>query len=81
MMASAAPVAETPAIFTLDQLKKLYQEAKDATDPARKDADLAFDYYDNKQWTSKQIKALRDRKQPEIWINLIAPAVNGMDRA
>lgn len=78
MMASAAPVAETPAIFTLDQLKKLYQEAKDATDPARKDADLAFDYYDNKQWTSKQIKALRDRKQPEIWINRIAPAVNGI---
>jgi hypothetical protein len=62
----------------LDRLKKLYREARDNTDKARKEADLAQDYYDNKQWTSEQIKALRKRKQPEIWINRIAPAVNGI---
>jgi len=66
------------AIFDLAQLKKLYQEARDNTQASRKDADLALDYYDNKQWTSDQIKVLRKRKQPEIWINRIAPAVNGI---
>lgn len=62
----------------LEQVKRLYRESRDATDAARKEADLAQDYYDNKQWTSQQINALRKRKQPEIWINRIAPAVNGV---
>lgn len=62
----------------LERVKRLYRESRDATDAARKEADLAQDYYDNKQWTSEQIKALRKRKQPEIWINRIAPAVNGV---
>ena len=62
----------------LEQVKRLYRESRDATDDARKEADLAQDYYDNKQWTSDQIKVLRKRKQPEIWINRIAPAVNGV---
>ncbi len=64
--------------FDLAQLKRLYQEARDNTDTARKESELAQDYYDNKQWTSDQIKALRKRKQPEIWVNRIAPAVNGI---
>lgn len=62
----------------LDRLKKLYREARDNTDKARKEADLAQDYYDCKQWTSEQVKALSDRKQPPIFINRIAPAVNGI---
>jgi len=62
----------------LDRLKKLYREARDTTKAARDKADLAQDYYDNKQWTPEQLKALRKRKQPEIWINRIAPAVNGI---
>jgi hypothetical protein len=62
----------------LARLKKLYREARDSTANARKEADLCQDYYDNKQWTSEQIKVLRKRKQPEIWINRIAPAVNGI---
>jgi hypothetical protein len=68
---------EQPTI-DLAYLKRLYSEARDNTDTARKEADLCFDYYDNKQWTSEQIKVLRKRKQPEIWINRIAPAVNGV---
>ncbi len=64
--------------FDLAQLKRLYQEARDNTDTARKEAELAQDYYDGKQWTSEQIKVLRKRKQPEIWVNRIAPAVNGI---
>jgi hypothetical protein len=66
------------AALDLAYLKRLYSESRDNTDQARKDADLCFDYYDNKQWTSEQIKVLRKRKQPEIWINRIAPAVNGI---
>ncbi len=71
---ATAPVSQ----FDLAQLKRLYQEARDNTDTARKEAELCFDYYDNKQWTSTQIQALRKRKQPEIWVNRIAPAVNGI---
>lgn len=63
---------------TLHRLKQLYSEARDATMDARRNAELAQDYYDNKQWSSEAIKALRKRKQPEIWINRIAPAVNGI---
>lgn len=71
--------AEAPQVtFSLDRLKKLYQESRDNTDAARREADLAFDYYDNKQWTPAQIRVLRKRKQPEIYINRIAPAVNGI---
>lgn len=62
----------------LDAVKRLYREARDNTATARREAELAQDYYDNKQWTSAQINALRKRKQPEIWINRIAPAVNGV---
>jgi hypothetical protein len=64
--------------FDLAYLRRLYGEARDNTDKARKQEDLCQDYYDNKQWTSEQIKVLRKRKQPEIWINRIAPAVNGI---
>lgn len=69
---------EAPRLFDLAQLKRLYQEARDNTQTAREESELCFDYYDNKQWTSEQIKALRKRKQPEIWVNRIAPAVNGI---
>lgn len=64
--------------FELAQLKRLYQEARDNTEQHRREAELAWDYFDGKQWTSEQIKVLRKRKQPEIWVNRIAPAVNGI---
>ena len=65
-------------MFDLAMLKRLYTEARDNTDTSRRESELAQDYYDNKQWTSDQIKVLRKRKQPEIWVNRIAPAVNGI---
>lgn len=64
--------------MNLERLKRLYRESKDATNEARQDAEESQDYYDNKQLSPAQIKALRARKQPEIWINRIAPAVNGI---
>lgn len=69
---------DKPSTFDLAALKKLYAEARDATRDARKSAETAQDYYDDKQWTSEEIKVLRKRKQPEIWINRIKPAVNGI---
>jgi hypothetical protein len=76
---ATAPVAPTPEVsFDLAALKKLYSESRDNTDDARKTAETCYDYYCGKQWTSKEIAALRKRKQPEIWINRIAPAVNGI---
>jgi len=62
----------------LEKLKRLYRESRDATQDARLDAEQSQDYYDNKQLSRGQIKVLRERKQPEIWINRIAPAVNGI---
>lgn len=62
----------------LEKLKRLYREARDATMEARQEAEQAQDYYDGKQLSKAQLKALRERRQPEIWINRIAPAVNGV---
>lgn len=65
-------------MMDLAKLKRLYRESRDTTDEARRESDKAFDYYDNKQLSKGQIRSLRDRKAPEIWINRIAPAVNGI---
>lgn len=59
-------------------LKRLYREARDNTSDPRKKAATAFDYYNNKQLSTAQKKVLRERKQPEIYVNRIAPAVNGI---
>ena len=79
MATAPESIMEQPAVqFDLAQLKKLYQEARDNTDTARKESEQAQDYYDNKQLTTEQLKVLRKRKQPENYNNCIAPAVNGM---
>lgn len=76
---SAAP-APVPAIDQdkLETYKRMFAEARETTLDARRRSQVDFDYYDNKQWTSEEIAVLRKRKQPEIWINRIAPAVNGV---
>jgi hypothetical protein len=77
-VATAAPTPGEAALFDLATLKRLYSEARDNTDTSAKESELAQDYYDDKQWTSAEIRVLRKRKQPEIWINRIKPAVNGI---
>jgi hypothetical protein len=62
----------------LDQAKRWFTEARDLTQEARRRSDQCFDYYDNRQLSSDYVKALRKRRQPEIWINRIAPSVNGI---
>lgn len=75
-MASAAP--QPAPLFELEALKRLYREARDNTTDARKLSEIANDYFDDKQWSSDEIKVLRKRKQPEIWVNRMKPAVKGM---
>lgn len=62
----------------LEEAKRLYREFRDATADARKAADLAQDYYDSEQLSAEQKRVLRQRKQPEIFVNRVAPAVNGV---
>lgn len=80
-MSNTAPIPaeqETTQTFELDRLKTIYREWKSGTDAARKSAEQCFDYYDNRQLSPEMIKALRKRKQPEIFINRIAPAIDGI---
>lgn len=62
----------------LSRYKRMFSDAREHTLEARRLNQIAFDYYDNKQWTSDEIKVLNKRRQPPIWINRIAPAVNGV---
>ena len=66
------------ATFELERLKTLYREWKSGTETARRNAEQCFDYYDNRQLSPTQIATLRKRKQPEIFINRIAPAIDGI---
>jgi len=52
-------------------LVKMFEEAEQATEPARKLAERDRDYYDGKQWTSEEESALKRRKQPIVTYNRI----------
>lgn len=66
------------AEYDLDRLKRWFSEARDLTSEARRRSDECFDYYDNKQLSATMLKALRQRKQPEIWTNRIASSIDGI---
>lgn len=77
----AAEPAAAPEPVPQDKLevyKKMFAQAREGTLDSRRLNQVSFDYYDNKQWTSEEIRALRKRKQPEIWTNRIQPAVDGI---
>jgi hypothetical protein len=50
----------------------------DTTSEARLLSERCRDYYDNKQWTPEQIKALKKRKQSPIVVNRIKGKLNGL---
>lgn len=62
----------------LARMKRLFSEARDLTQVARSESVEDIDYYDSKQWSPHELQALRDRRQPDIVINRIKPAVNGI---
>ena len=62
----------------LPRLKRMFEEARDLTQTARTESMTDIDYYDNKQWTADEIRELRKRGQPDIVINRLKPAINGI---
>jgi hypothetical protein len=62
----------------LEKLKRYFTEARQLTEVARLKSLQAIDYYDTDQLTPAEIEALRKRHQPEIAVNRIKPAINGI---
>ena len=73
-MAEAAPQSAT----TLEQLKKMLDDFRVATERSRKASCLYRDYYDGEQLTSDERRILRGRKQPEIIINRVRRGIDGI---
>lgn len=57
---------------------RAFENAEMATSDNRKLCERDWDYYDNKQLTAKEIKALEDRGQPAVIFNEIKPKVQTM---
>lgn len=77
----AEPVSAADSAGTapdLAKLRRLFDEARSLTQDARLESLKDTDYYDSKQWTPQELVALRARKQPDVVINRIKPAVNGI---
>lgn len=55
-----------------------FEESEDATRDSREKAERDRDYYDEKQWTSDEVKKLRERGQPVITFNRVKRKVNAM---
>lgn len=64
-------------------LVRKFEASEEASQDARAEASRCRDYYDGKQLTDDQIKALNKRKQPIVIENLIRPKIDylcGMER-
>jgi len=64
---------ELPSISTR---QGWFEDWEEATAPAQREAMLDRDYYDGKQWSPEEIKALKKRRQPVVTKNRIAKKVN-----
>jgi hypothetical protein len=69
---------ETEAPISLDRARRYYLESTSAT--ASNDAECRVDanYYHNKQLSAHVKSKLKDRGQPEVFVNKISPAINGI---
>ena len=59
----------------LDKVVSYAEEYIDATYDSREQSEKARDYYDGYQWTEREVRSLKNRKQPAITINRIKPKV------
>lgn len=75
-MADAAPAQ--PAGKDLSELKKYFDDSRSQNQEGRLQGLLARDAYDGEQLSDTTIKALKDRKQPQIVRNRIRGGVNGI---
>jgi hypothetical protein len=62
----------------LGTLIEWVNDSDDATLDSRANAEKCRDFYDSKQWTEAEAKALRKRKQAPVVINRIKPKVDGL---
>lgn len=76
--ADPAPGVEASATPDLMRLKRMFAESRDLTQQARTEALTDQDYYDGKQWSAAELTALAARHQPDIVINRVKPAINGI---
>lgn len=67
----------------LASLVRKFEEAEQATEQGRADSERSRDYYDGRQLTDAEKRALRKRRQPLVVENLIRPKVDylcGLER-
>jgi len=60
------------------ELIEWVNDAEDATVDARTTSEKCRDFYDSKQWSDSEARALKRRKQAPIVINRIKPKVDGL---
>lgn len=61
---------------TLAMVVEWFETSEEATDDSRQKAERDRDYYDNKQYTAKELATLNKRGQPPVTIPLIKRKVN-----
>lgn len=62
----------------VEKYRRMFDEAREALQDTRNEADIDRDYYDGKQWTPEERRTLERRKQPVQTYNLTRVAINGM---
>ena len=61
-----------------EKMLRQFEESFDNTSDARRDAEVARDYYDGKQLTADELAALAARKQPPVISNRIKPKIDAL---
>ncbi len=62
----------------LSQLKALFNECRDSTEIARREAQRDIDYYHDQQWTDGELKELARRRQPPVTMNVVKDKVESI---
>lgn len=74
-------MADAPTTTPADDFARYvrqFEEAEQAVQDGRREAEKARDYFDNRQLTAEQIAALKKRKQPIVTENLIRQKVESL---
>lgn len=74
----AAKKAPTKDEIQFSTLIDWVNESDDATIDSRANSERSRDYYDSKQLSDSELKALKKRKQPAVVVNRIKPKIDGL---
>lgn len=78
MTAKPAPDEDPKAPLTLDNYRRMFDTARSDMQNGRKDSQLSRDFYDGYQLTPAEISVLNARGQPDIVINRVQRAIDGI---